>query len=168
MNERLDNSYRMEKRTNSPSVLLPKLFLILTIIFILWIFVVASGSMILGFDSSWAGFSLAFWAIMFSVLIAIFIILDIVFLIKPELGLQTTDNLVQTTEMKIPEYRDGKRVYDFTFPPQVKGGLFSKTYLNIGENFLLRVRDQMFTADELWSDKKESDLEKKEKNDETN
>jgi len=157
MNNTVDNSYKMTKKTQSPGILLPKLFLILTIIFLMWIVIVASGSMILGLDSSWAGLSLGLWAILVSVLIGIFIVLDIVFLINPKLGMASTDEFIRPSESNLPEYRDGKRVYEFTFPNKAKGGLFSKTYLQVDDSFLLRVRNQMFDAGELWPDKNESD-----------
>ncbi|MFO8077542.1 MAG: hypothetical protein R6U21_02720 [Thermoplasmatota archaeon] len=134
----------------------------------MWIVIVASGSMILGLGSSWAGLSLGLWALLVSALVGIFIVLDIVFLINPNLGMVSSDEFGRPTEMKVPEYRDGKRIYEFTFPNQAKGGLFSKIYLQVDDTFLIRIRNQMFSADELWSDQSESESSSKENDDTEN
>ena len=52
------------------------------------------------------------------------------------------------------EYLDGKKVYEYTFPKNNRGGVYSKTYVKIDDSFLLRVRNQMISAEILWPDKK--------------
>ncbi len=157
MNENAKVKYQTINQTRPIGILLPKLFLVLTIIFLLWIIIVASGVFILEMDPFWAGLSLGMWAIVVSILVAIFIVLDSLFLIKPSLGLNETMEFVESDRFNQPEFVNGKRVYEFTFPQHAKGGVFSKTYLQIHNDFLLRVRNQMFTESELWKKKKDDD-----------
>lgn len=57
------------------------------------------------------------------------------------------------------EMKDGKRVYDFTVPNDVKGGLFSKTYIALDEESVLRVRHQIVPSKTLWDKKEQKDNE---------
>jgi hypothetical protein len=54
-----------------------------------------------------------------------------------------------------PEYINGKRVHVFTFPHGQEGGIFSKTYIQIDEHNVLRLRTLLIPPDELWSKKEE-------------
>ncbi len=57
------------------------------------------------------------------------------------------------------EMKEGKRVYDFTVPKDVKGGLFSKTYIALDEETVLRVRHQIVPSKTLWDKKEKQDNE---------
>ena len=48
------------------------------------------------------------------------------------------------------EYLEGKRVHVYTHPAGIEGGVFSKTYVEIGEHNILRLRTLMIAPDELW------------------
>jgi hypothetical protein len=78
-------------------------------------------------------------------------------LIKPDLGMVESNEFIQPTQTQLPDYRDGKPVFQFTYPIDAKGGIFSKTYLQIDDGFVLRIRSQMFTAEELWPSKDNED-----------
>jgi hypothetical protein len=52
-----------------------------------------------------------------------------------------------------PDYIHGKRLYIYTNPSDSKGGIYSKTYIKIDENNVLRIRNLMIPPDELWNKK---------------
>jgi hypothetical protein len=47
----------------------------------------------------------------------------------------------------------GKRLHVYTYPPGVKGGIFSKTHIKIDGDTILNVRIQMIPPQELWGKK---------------
>jgi len=49
-----------------------------------------------------------------------------------------------------PEYIDGKIVIDITFPMGTDGGIYSKTYIEIDKNSILRLKNLMIPPDEIW------------------
>ena len=49
-----------------------------------------------------------------------------------------------------PEYIDGKIVVDITFPRGTDGGVYSKTYIEIDESSILRLKNLMIPPNELW------------------
>lgn len=129
-------------------VMLPKLFLILTIIFLLWIIIVITAPMILDVSPTWTGISASFWIIMISILIGVFIVVDILLYAYPTKDIaQKVDSIIKP---KI-EMMKGKRVYEYTFPEDTKGGMFSKTYVKLDDNSIIRIRYQMLTAENLWN-----------------
>jgi len=133
-------------------LLLPKVFLILTVIFIMWVFILLSPPMFGVFDPDWAGLSPSLWLILLSVLIGVFIVIDIILYATPsffatDLG---SDSGAQPVEFPEVEQRMGKDVYEFTYPVGAKGGVFSKTYIQIKDNAIIRVRNQMIKKDDVW------------------
>lgn len=139
--------------------LLPKLFLIISIILLMWIVIVLSGVSVLELDPDWAGLSLSSWLLVISVLFGAFIVIDIFMYVSPSLF--TKENIKEFIDAEdSDEYLDGKKVYEYTYPKHTKGGIFSKTYIKIDDNTLLRVRNQMIQAKDLWP---EDSSEKKEK-----
>jgi hypothetical protein len=127
--------------------MLPKLFLILTIIFLLWVIIIITIPMIIDVDPTWTGISASFWIIMISVLIGVFIVVDIFLYVFPKYDItQKVDSIIKP---KI-EMMKGKRVYEYTFPQDTKGGMFSKTYIELDEKSIIRIRHQMLTAEKLW------------------
>jgi hypothetical protein len=131
-------------------VILPKLFLILAVVFSMWIVLVLSGQMFLEYSSTWAGLSLSFWLLLISVLFGAFIVIDIIIYAHPRL-LIPSDNLSVNQPMSSSvEIKDGKHIYELTFPKNVKGGLFSKTYISIDEENVVRLRHQIISYEQLW------------------
>jgi hypothetical protein len=148
---------------NKPSmnilIILPKLFLIISVILLMWMVILLSGVSILEFDPDWAGLSLSVWLIVISVLFGAFILIDMVMYVKPSVFAKgDIQEFIDTGSAD--DYLDGKKVYEYTFPSGKKGGIFSKTYVQIDENTLIRIRNQMIPAELLWPD--ESDENKKE------
>jgi hypothetical protein len=105
-------------------------------------------------EPDWAGLSPSLWLIMISILIGIFIIIDIILYATPRFFINTTINDSDPLLVEFPEVeqRNGKQVYDFTYPASAKGGVFSKTYVKIGEEALVRIRNQMIKKEEIWKE----------------
>ena len=136
-------------------ILLPKLFLVLAIVFFMWIVVVISGPVILGWSSTWAGLSISLWILIISVLIGLFIILDIILYLRPiPVGNESFFQDASTSEIST-----GLNVHNYTFPSEAQGGLFSKTYVKIDDANVLRIRNQMVSSEQLWKKKKKNEKE---------
>ena len=50
-----------------------------------------------------------------------------------------------------PEFIDGKYIHVFTYPKAMEGGIFSKTYIEIDTENVLRLRTLIIPPNELWS-----------------
>ena len=50
-----------------------------------------------------------------------------------------------------PEFIDGKRVYVYSHPERMEGGIFSKTYIAIDKHSVLRLRSLMVPPNHLWN-----------------
>ena len=124
--------------------ILTKLLLIISIILIIWIILVFEGVSSLGYN--WAGLSLENWIITLCVLFGFFIILELIFIYH----YKTVKSKRVELEKPKPEFINGKKVYIYTCPEDKKGGIFSKTYIEIDEHSVLRLRSLMIPPEELW------------------
>jgi hypothetical protein len=125
---------------------LTKLFLMVTILFLLWVVVVGLGIGILKLGPSWAVLSLETWIYIWCALIAVFIVCELLFYAL----YSSKARMVPEEPPAEAEYLHGKRVYVFTFPPGVQGGIFSKTYITIDQQTVLRLRTLMVPPGEAW------------------
>ena len=134
-------------------IVLPKLFLILTVIFIMWIVVLLSGPLFGVFDPHWTGLSPSLWMILISILIAVFIIIDIILYATPHFFISGSYYDLSYDPVEFPEIeqRNGKQVYEYTYPVGAKGGVFSKTYIQIDDQTVVRVRNQMISKEKIWN-----------------
>jgi hypothetical protein len=144
----LKKSSSSQKTPINPLLILPKLFLIISIILIMWIVIVLSGVSILDFEPDWAGLSVSLWLLVISLLFAVFIIIDILMYVSPSLFVK--GNIQDFSIDDSEEYLDGMKVVQYTFPRNESGGIFSKTYIKLNDNTLLRIRNQMIPAESLW------------------
>ena len=108
--------------------------------------VVLFGVFVLGYGQNWAGISLDGWIIVVSLLSVIFILLE--FLLY--LNLSSLKKKRIELEKPKPEYINGKRVCVFTYPVGVEGGIFSKTYIELDKDNVLRLRSLIIPPEELW------------------
>jgi hypothetical protein len=153
----MKNSSSSKKSPTNILLLLPKLFLIIAIVLLMWIVIVVSGVSVLDFDPDWAGLSLSSWLLVISALFAAFIIIDIMMYVTPSLFVKGT--IQEFTEESTVEHLDGMKVYEYTHPKNKTGGIFSKTYIKINEDTLIRVRNQMISAEILWPEKSNEEKE---------
>ena len=81
-----------------------------------------------------------------SALIGLFIFLEIIFYLHLF--------LLRRKRLKIgkpkPDFIDGKKVIDITFPSGTDGGIYSKTYIEIDNQSILRLKNLMIPPNELW------------------
>jgi hypothetical protein len=140
-----ENVELVDKLRNKYSMYAKLLFLIAIILFI-WVIIVFLGASVLDYGYNWAGLSLEAWIITVSVIILIFIAIDFLFLSRFS---SVKNKIMELGKPKI-EFVDGKRVHVITHPKGMEGGIFSKTYVEIDEHNVLRLRTLMIPPEELW------------------
>jgi hypothetical protein len=158
----MKNSSSSPQKSLNILIILPKLFLIISVLLLLWIVILISGVSYLELDPDWAGISISIWLLVISVLFGAFIVIDILMYMSPTIFMKGEMQEFIPIEPS-SEYLDGMKVYEYTYPRRIKGGLFSKTYVKVDDSTLIRVRNQMIPAEVLWSNKtKEKDNDKEE------
>lgn len=156
----MEKSSSSSKKPVNILLILPKLFLMISILLLMWIVILLSGISVLDFEPDWAGLSLSTWLLVISGLFAAFIVIDIVMYVSPHLFVKGGVEEFISSKPSY-EYMDGMKVYEYTYPEDENGGIFSKTYIKINDSTLLRVRNQILAADALWPKKKKNKEEKK-------
>jgi membrane protein YdbS with pleckstrin-like domain len=125
---------------------LSKLILLIAILLIICVVIVFIGITSLGYGHDWALLNLESWIIALGVLFVIFIILELIFYSHLS---SVKNKRIESKKPKI-EFINGKRVIVFTYPKGKEGGIFSKTYIDIDENSVLRLKSLMIPPEELW------------------
>jgi hypothetical protein len=122
-----------------------KLFLIVTFLLVFLLIISAVGIIFLGLGTNWFLFNFEGWIFGVSIVIGLFVILEILFFLH--------FFFVRRQRIKLgtpkPEYIDGKKIIDITFPKGTDGGVYSKTYIEIDNNNILRLKNLMIPPDEL-------------------
>jgi hypothetical protein len=126
------------------------LFLLLGIVLFFWVVMVYLGILFWDYGHNWAGFNLEEWVIIASILIAIFIIIQLILYKR----FSSAKYITKTADTSGPNFIDGKRVINYTYPKGMEGGIFSKTYLHVDEKMILRLRTLMIPPEDLWGEKK--------------
>jgi len=125
---------------------LTKVFLLIAVLCVLWVAVVALGIVFMDFGPAWALVTLETWVVFLSVIFALFIGIDLLAHMHYKM---VKDKRIEAERPK-PEFIDGKRVYEYTHPQGVGGGIFSKTTVTIDGHTMVRVRSLMVPPGELW------------------
>jgi hypothetical protein len=138
----------LEKKRLNFYLKLSKIFLLLAILFILWIIVISIGIYILELNPSWTVLSLENWVLIFCVLIGIFILFEIIlyFNFISKYGKRIGFRKIKHESIK------GKNLFVYTNPSTSDGGIFSRTYIEIDKDNVLRLRNQMIPPEEIWKD----------------
>jgi len=110
--------------------------IIITFIFLIWSSILCINIFIYGFDYNWAILSLEIWLYLLSFLILFMIIIDILLYYKIIIS-RPKKNIYEITK---PQYIDGKRIFEYTYPKNSSNGVYSKTYILIDENSILKLR----------------------------
>jgi len=143
--ENIAEMHNLEMKLSHRYLKLFKLFIIITILLIILIVFEAIGIIFLELGTNWILFSFEGWMVGLSLLIGLFIFLEIIFYLRYF--------LLQKKHLKIqkpkPEFIDGKKVYDITFPSEADGGVYSKTYIEIDDQSILRLKFLMIPPNEL-------------------
>jgi len=135
-----------ENKLSNRYSLLSKILFLITIILIIWIVVLFVGISSLGLGYNWAGMSLEGWIIALCAIFGVFIIFELIFYMHYS---SVKDKRAELEQPKA-EFMDGRRVYIYTHPKGKEGGIFSKTYVEIDETTVLRLRTLMIPPEELW------------------
>ena len=136
----------MEETLGTRYSKLSKIILFLGILLVLWVLIVFIGARILNYGYDWALLSVDNWVLLISILLIIFICLILVFFIH---YYSIKKKLSSVKVLKV-EYVSGKKVHIFTFPQGLEGGIFSKTYVEIDDENILRVRTLMLAPEDVW------------------
>lgn len=146
----LDSKEKLRIRFSNLSLI----FVFISFLFFACIITVAAGIFFFGFDSKWAALSLDVWIYLSCIFVLFFIILEI--------ALYLTYNLSRNDSLELKkqkqEYINNKRVLVYTCPKQAEGGIFSKTYIPVDQDIILRIRCLMVPPGELWCTKEDITL----------
>ena len=147
LNKKRENYKKKQKnKYNTLSIIL----LLISFLLLLWIIIVIIGIGLIEMEHNWAFLSVEYWIYSWMTITIIFIILDIIIYLKMS---SKEIEIPEFNEISKPEYIQGKRVFVYTHPKEIKGGIFSKTYINIDDENVLRLRTLMLPPGELWSKK---------------
>jgi hypothetical protein len=142
---------KVEDKLKARYSTLSKVFVVISIFFIIWLVVIVLGIYLLGQGYNWALLSLDNWIYVLCALIGFFIILEIIFYLH---YISVSKKRLEAEKPEL-EFTQGKRLYVYTHPKGAEGGIYSKTYIKIDENSVLRLRNLMVPSQELWSKKEE-------------
>ena len=141
------NYAKLEKNIKKKYSKLTKIIFVIGMIVVLWAAIVFSGILFWGYEYDWALLDLDMWLLIDSIVISVLII--------TQLALYFRYSNVKEKRIKIekpkPEFINGKKVNIFTYPEGVEGGVFSKTYVEIDNHNILRLRALMVHPGELWT-----------------
>ncbi len=144
--EKLAELRNLERKLSARYLWLFRLFLIITILLIFLIVISAIGIIFLGLGTNWILFGFEGWMVGLSLLIVLFILLEIIFYLHFSL----LRKKIQKLGKPKPEFIDGKKVIEISFPRGTDGGIYSKTYIEIDNQSVLRLKNLMIPPDELW------------------
>ena len=122
-----------------------RLFFLIVLIFIVIIIIIISGVAFLGYGYNWTGLSLDNWLILSCFVFGLIIIIELIFYSQFS---SLVDKRIELEKPK-PEFIDGKKVYIYTLSKGKEGGVFSKTYIEIDDNSILRLRNLIIPPEEL-------------------
>jgi len=142
-----DEIFEFEEKIRKKYSNITKLLFLIGIILIVCFLVVFSGVFFLGYNYNWAVFSFENWILILSAILGIFILFEILFYIR----FSNLEKQMKKKSQPKPEFIDGKHVHVFTYPKGIEGGIFSKTYVEIDSQNILRLRTLIISPNELWS-----------------
>ena len=143
--EKITNLSNLETKLSSRYFMLFRLFLIITILLIILVVIIAIGIIFLGLGYNWILLGFEGWIVALSLLIGLFIFLEFIFYLHYYFFRKKR----QIIEKPKEEYIDGKKVYSITFPKGLDGGVYSKTYIEIDNQSILRLKYLIIPPEEL-------------------
>ena len=129
-----------------------KVFFIIAILYTVWVIVDIVGIYYYNMGYRWAYLTMEQWIMSGIILIAVLLIIELIFFVNSKTTKAPKQKPLQPQKhevIKSQEYH-GKKLYVFTYPRDVKGGIFSRTFIPLDDNTLLQVRTQMKPAEQLW------------------
>lgn len=143
--------YAELENTNKKYSRLTKIIFIVGMIVVLWAGIVFSGILFWGYAYDWALINLDMWLLIDSIIISVLIIIELA------LYFRYSNIKEKKTEIEKPktEFINDKKVTVFTYPAGIEGGVFSKTYVELDDHNILRLRALMVHPGELWTNKED-------------
>ena len=135
-----------ENRVTNRYLFITKFFLFISLILIICVIVVFAGVSVFNYGHNWAGVGLEGWVIAACVMFGLFIIFELFFYSH----FSSVKDKIKELETPKPEFIQGKRVYVYTHPKGKEGGIFSKTFVEIDDGTILRLRSLMIPPEDLW------------------
>jgi len=126
-----------------------KILLLILVLFSIWVVFVAFTTLVLAFEPAWSLLTLDYWIYVWFVVIVFFVLLALFFFFN----YSSVRKKRLEQEKPKPEFIDGKRLHVYTYPKGSEGGIFSKTYIKIDDNNILRLRALMIPPNEIWEKK---------------
>ena len=137
----------IEEKLRKKYSFLSKIFVLLGVFLVIWVVIVFIGAWLLDYGYNWALFSVSDWVLIVLFIMVAFIIVELIVF----LHYRSVKNKI--VEKPREEYISGRKVYVFTYPPGMEGGIFSKTYVEIDDKNILRLRTLMIPPEEVWGSK---------------
>jgi len=137
----------VEEKLRRKYSFLSKIFVLLGVFLVIWVVIVFIGAWLLDYGYNWALFSVSDWVLIVLFIMVAFIIVELIVF----LHYRSVKNKI--VEKPREEYISGRKVYVFTYPPGMEGGIFSKTYVEIDDKNILRLRTLMIPPEEVWGSK---------------
>jgi len=134
----------VEEKLRRKYSFLSKIFVLLGVFLVIWVVIVFIGAWLLDYGYNWALFSVSDWVLIVLFIMVAFIIVELIVF----LHYRSVKNKI--VEKPRDEYISGRKVYVFTYPPGMEGGIFSKTYVEIDDKNILRLRTLMIPPEEVW------------------
>jgi hypothetical protein len=125
---------------------LSKLLLLIGFLLIILLIVIGIGTVSLKYDPGWAGLIFEHWVYLVIVILIFFLLIEFNFY----RNYCSLKDIIFESQKSKPEFLDGKKVHVFTTPKDVEGGIFSKTYIEIDEHNVLRLKTLIIPPAELW------------------
>ena len=126
-----------------------KVILLIAMIYFVWTIIVVISIYFLEMGYRWSILSMDEWMYTGCFILGFFIMLELILFSH---YYSAKKKRLEKEKLK-PLYHKGKRVHIYTNPDDIKGGIFSKTYVPIDENNTLRLRTQMIPPEHLWKKK---------------
>ena len=144
--EKIAEMLNLEMKISARYRWLFRLFQLITILLISLVIIAAVGIVFLGLGTNWFLFNFEGWIFGVSLVIGVFVLLEILFFLH--------FFFISIKRIKLgkpkPEYIDGKKIIDITFPEGTDGGVYSKTFIEIDNNNVLRLKNLMIPPDEIF------------------
>ena len=144
--EKISKAKDVEEKLRKRYSFLLKTFVLISVLLVIWAGVVFIAAWLLGYGYNWALFSVSDWVLIILSIIVVFIIVELIVF----LHYRSVKNRVEKPK---EEYISGRKVHVFTYPLGMEGGIFSKTYIEIDDKNILRLRTLMISPEEVWGSK---------------
>ena len=142
-----DEIFELEEKIKKKYSNITTFLFLIGIVLIILFLVIFSGVFFLNYNYNWAVVSFENWVLIISSILVVFLLFEILVYFR----FSSLEKQIYKRSQVKPEFIDGKLIYVFTYPKGIEGGIFSKTYIEIDSEKILRLRTLIIPPNELWS-----------------